>query len=134
MQSLEVVPGQTTPFRFVVKKEAEDGLAGNLVQTERVVQGSLGAPEITFTLTSDAAKRFAEVTTKYSPDPQTAQMHFLAIVLDGDLYSAPYIKQPIVDGTCEIDGNFTDEETQQLAQLLNDPLPAALKIVETKSY
>jgi SecD/SecF fusion protein len=134
MQSLEMAPGQTTPFRFVVRKVAEDGLAGNFVQTARVVEGSLGAPEISFTLNPDAAKRFAEVTTKYSPDPQTGQMHFLAIVLDGDLYSAPYIKQPIVDGTCEIDGNFTDEEAEQLAQLLNNPLPVALKIVETKSY
>lgn len=111
-----------------------NGLAGDFIESARVIEDSLGAPQISFTMKPDAAKRFAELTTQYSPDQRTGQRHSVAIVLDGVLYSAPYIADPIVDGNCEIDGNFTDEEAGHLVQLLNDPLPAPIKIVSTDSF
>jgi SecD/SecF fusion protein len=131
MQCLQMEPGQTTPSFYIVKQKAEKGLSGDFVQSARVVQDSLGAPEISFTLNPDGAKRFAEVTTEYAPDPQTGQRHFMAIVLDGVLYSAPYIKQPIVDGTCEIDGNYSAEDAQNLASVLENPLRAPLKVISS---
>jgi SecD/SecF fusion protein len=131
MQSVEMQPNQQTPSRYVVKKTAEDGMAGDFIQTARVVPDNLGAPQISFTLTPDGAKRFAEVTTQYSPDPQTGQKHLMAIVLDNVLYSAPYIKQPIVDGSCEISGNFTAEDAQNLASILQNPLRAPLKVLSS---
>jgi preprotein translocase subunit SecD len=134
MQSIEVGPGQQTPSRFVVKKTAENGLAGDFVETARVVENSFGEPQISFTMKPDGARRFAELTTQYSPDRQTGQKHFVAIILDSELYSAPFIKDPIVDGECEIDGSFSEEEAQRMTLLLNDPLPAPIKIVDTKSF
>ena len=134
MQSIEVAPGQQAPSHYVVKTAAEDGLSGDFIEQASVVEDSLGAPQISFTMKPDAAKRFAELTTRYSPDLQTGQKHFVAMVLDGVLYSAPFIRDPIVTGDCEIDGTFTDEEAQLIAHLLNDPLPASVKIVSTDSF
>ena len=132
MQSAEMEPGQTTPYTYVVKKKAEDGLAGDFVQDARVVQDpATGSPEISFTLTPDGAKHFAEVTTEYQPDPQTGQKHLMAIVLDGILRSAPFIKQPIVDGQCEISGSYTEQEAQNLASVLENPLRAPLHIISS---
>lgn len=132
MQSTEIEPGDTTPHRYVVKKKAEDGLAGDFVQDARVVQDpATGSPEISFTLTPDGARHFAEVTTEYQPDPQTGQKHYMAIVLDGILRSAPFIKQPIVDGQCEISGSYTEQEAQNLASVLENPLRAPLHIISS---
>ena len=127
LQVLDTEPGQP-PEHVVVKKKAEDGLAGDFIKSARVIPGSLGEPQIDFTLTDDGATRFAHVTTEYGPDPQTGRKHRMAIVLDGELYSAPSINEPIVNGECQITGHFTDQEAQGLASVLENPLRAPLKI------
>lgn len=131
LKSTEMAPGQTVPTPYVVSTQPVDGLAGDFVQSAHVVYDNLGRPQIEFTLTADGAKKFAAVTTEYAPDPQTGQKHFMAIVLDGELQSAPYINQPIVDGSCEITGQFTDEEAQNLASVLENPLRAPLSIISS---
>jgi len=130
LQSLEMEPGQTTPEQLVVKKNPE--MAGAFIQNARVTSGSLGEPQIDFTLTEDGAKQFADVTTKYGPDPQTSQKHRMAIILDGELYSAPSINDPILNGECEISGHFTDEEAQGLASVLENPLRAPVHIISSQ--
>lgn len=134
MQSLEMDPGQTALEHLVVKKKAEDGLAGDFIKSAQVVSGSLGEPHINFQMTDDGTTRFAHLTTEYAPNSQTGQRHRIAIILDGELYSAPLIDEPIVNGEYQVTGHFTDEGAGQLAQMLNYPLPAALQIVETNSY
>ncbi|HUE37554.1 MAG TPA: protein translocase subunit SecD [Candidatus Acidoferrum sp.] len=131
MQSLEMQPGQQAPYRYVVKKKAEDDLAGDFIQSARVVADNMGQPQISFSLTPDGAKRFAQVTTEYAPDPQTGQKHLMAIVLDGVLYSAPVIEGPILGGECQITGSFTEEEAQNLASVLENPLRAPLRIISS---
>jgi SecD/SecF fusion protein len=130
LQSLEVTPGQQ-PERIVVKKQAENGLSGDFVQSARVVPDNLGNPQIEFTLNSDGAARFAQVTTQYQPDKATGIYHRMAIILDGDLYSAPRIDEPIVGGTCSITGSFSDEEAQRLASVLENPLRAPLHVISS---
>lgn len=131
LQQLELAPGQTVHDRFVVSRTPVDGLAGDFVQSARVSADNLGHPQIDFTLTPDGAKKFAEVTTQYSPDPQTGQKHLMAIVLDGVLQSAPRIDGPIVGGDVQITGMFTDEEAQNLANVLENPLRAPLRIISS---
>jgi len=105
----------------VVKKKPENGLSGDMVRSSMVVRGNLGEPQIDFTLNSEAAKRFGEVTR----DNVGRQ---LAIILDGDLYSAPVIQAAIEGGNVQITGSFTIEEAQNLANVLQNPLKAPLKI------
>ena len=68
-----------------------------------------------------ARKRFGEVTRN-----NIGQR--LAIVLDGQLYSAPDIQSAIETGNGQITGHFTPEEAQELANVLQNPLRAPLKI------
>jgi preprotein translocase subunit SecD len=130
LQSVEVTPGDPAGERLIVKKQAEDGLAGNLIQSALVASANYG-PKIDFTLNKDAAARFAKVTTEYS---LATIRHRLAIVVDGNVYSAPAIATPITGGECAIAGHFTDEQAHRLVQLLNHPLPVPVKIIEMKSF
>jgi SecD/SecF fusion protein len=113
--------------QFIVKKKAENGLAGDIVKNATMVRGNLGEPQINFTLTDDGAKKFAETTRKYAPEGNV--YHRMAIILDGELYEAPRINGAIETGTCEITGQFTPQEAQNVASVLQNPLRAPLKIV-----
>jgi SecD/SecF fusion protein len=105
----------------VVSKKPVNGLAGDIVKSAMVVRGNLGEPQIDFTLTDDGATKFAKTTRDYVG-------HRMAIVLDGELYSAPNINQAIEGGNAQITGSFTIEEAQELANVLQNPLKAPLKI------
>ena len=63
---------------LVVKKKAENGLAGDIIKNAGVARDNLGKPQIEFTLTKDGGMRFGEVTRNNIG-------HRLAIVLDGEL-------------------------------------------------
>ncbi|MGA2853311.1 MAG: protein translocase subunit SecD, partial [Verrucomicrobiota bacterium] len=112
------------PEIVIVKKKAENGLAGDIVKNAMMGRDQLGAPNIRFELTDAAGKRFGEVTRNNIG-------HRLAIVLDGQLYSAPNINSEI-DNNGEITGHFTPEEAQKLAAVLQNPLRA--KLVPKSSY
>jgi len=119
------VDGKPQPVEeAVVKKRAENGLRGDIVKSAMVGRGNMGEPEIEFRLNDEGAKRFGEVT-------RNSIGRRLAIVLDGQLYSAPVIQGAIETGSGEITGHFTPEEAQQLANVLQNPLRAALKIVSS---
>jgi SecD/SecF fusion protein len=105
----------------VVKKKAENHLAGDIIEAAYPVRGNLGEPQIDFRLNSEGAKRFGEVTRN-----NIGQR--LAIVLDGELYSAPVIQGAIEGGSGQITGHFTPEQAMQLANVLQNPLRAPLKI------
>jgi SecD/SecF fusion protein len=111
---------QQPPEIVVVKKKAEPGLSGDIVKSARMGRGNLGEPNIEFELTDAAGKRFGDVTRDNIG-------RRLAIVLDGQLYSAPNINSEI-DNNGEITGHFTQEEAQKLAAVLQNPLRAPLKV------
>src|SRR5204862_5845704 len=87
--------------QVLVKKKPE--MTGSSIKTANVVRGNLGEPEIHFTLNDEGTKRFADLTTEYSG-------RFMAIVLDGNLVSAPRISEPILTGSGRITGQFDDKE------------------------
>ena len=124
LKHIQPQPGGAPPKveQAVVNKKPVNGLAGDIVKSAMVVRGNLGEPQIEFTLTDDGAKKFAKTTRDYVG-------HRMAIVLDGDLYSAPNIQSPIEGGNGEITGSFTIEEAQELANVLQNPLKAPLHII-----
>ena len=107
--------------QIVVKKKAEPGLSGDIIENAMAVRGNLGEPQIDFRLNSEGAKRFGEVTRN-----NIGQR--LAIILDGELYSAPVIQSAIETGSGQITGRFTVEQAQELANVLQNPLRAPLTI------
>lgn len=74
-----------------------------------------GAPEIDVTFTPEGRKRFAEVT-RHSIDKR------LAIIIDGQVVSAPVIKTEIPGGKSIISGNFTQSEVVELCNKINRAL------------
>lgn len=112
---------------YVVRKKAEKGLTGKYVSRAMVVPDQISnQPEISLTFTSEGARLFADVTSQNVG-------RFLAIVLDGELYSAPVIREAIPMGTASIAGSFTPKEAYSLANVLQNPLEAPLKIVREMS-
>ena len=66
--------------------------------------------------------------TKASPQNQ------FAIVLDGVVFSSPYFKEPILGGSAQITGAFTQKEATDLANVLKyGALPVALDIAEVNT-
>jgi SecD/SecF fusion protein len=116
--------GEKRTDRYVVRKKA--ALTGG-IQRAWVMRDNLGRAEISFVLEANAAKTFAEITQK--------NVHrLLAIVLDGELQSAPVINSPIPNGTGQIEGGstgFTDKEAFTLANVLENPLKNKLDIISS---
>ncbi|MEW6305745.1 MAG: protein translocase subunit SecD [Verrucomicrobiota bacterium] len=108
---------------YLVRKKAERGLTGKYLKRAGVYVDPLSnKPKITFEFNNEGATLFGEITT-------TNVNNQLAIVLDGELYSAPNINEPITGGHGEISGDFDLREAFQLANVLENPLEAPLKLI-----
>ncbi len=115
--------GQQRIVPYLVKKKPE--LTGKYIKSAVASRDQVGQPEIEFTLTSEGGDIFSRVTRDNTG-------RFLAIVLDGELLSAPRINGEI--GTQgRITGHFTDKEAQDLASALNNPLQVPVSIISESS-
>jgi len=84
-------------------------------------------PIVTFRFNSSGAQRFGKVTSEIVGRP-------FAIVLDGQVISAPVIRDAILGGTGQISGNFSVEDANTLSILLRSgALPASLDVIEERS-
>ena len=136
-------------FRFVTQNEEEsfgterlsflDGsdesivskriiLSGdNLIDAQPRMDSESNQTVVTFNLDRVGAKKFARATT-------TGVGKKLAIILDGQIISAPNIVEPIVGGAGQITGDFTFQSATDLALLLRSgALPAPMKIIEERT-
>ena len=84
-------------------------------------------PCVNFIFNSQGGRRFGALTSDNLPDEVGDFKRHLGIILDGYLYSAPYINGPITTRG-QITGDFTQKEVKDLVDVLNaGSLPAALK-------
>ena len=116
--------GQTTTTNLLVKKKVE--MTGEYITWAGAERDEVGRPEILFSLNPTGTEIFGKLTT----DNVHQRM---GIVLDGQLLSAPSIREPIETGSCQISGSFTDQEAQDLANALQNPLSVPLKILSESS-
>ena len=99
----------------------------NLIDAQPSIQNQRGEPTVSFTLDRLGAQKFGRTTTDNVGKR-------LAIVLDGNIISAPNINEPITSGNGMISGNFTFQEATDLALLLRSgALPTPLKVVEERT-
>jgi SecD/SecF fusion protein len=111
---------QVTPY--VVSKTPIPGLNGKNITRAGVGRDNFNKPEILFSFDTDGGIVFEKVTTENVGRQ-------LAIILDGELYSAPNIKGPIAGGNGSISGSFTEQEAFNLSATLQNPLEAPVKII-----
>jgi preprotein translocase subunit SecD len=94
----------------------------------------MGQPVVTIKFDAAGTREFTSVTSQYAPggsrNPNPNTYRQLAIVLDGQVRSAPVIREPIVGGRAEISGRFTLAEATLLANAPDaGALPLAVGIV-----
>ncbi|HEV7226137.1 MAG TPA: hypothetical protein VGN42_25745, partial [Pirellulales bacterium] len=91
-----------------------------------------GKPCVNFVFNSAGARRFGQLTGGNLPDPATGDASSLAIILDGQVFSAPALRSRI-DDRGEITGSFSEKQVEDLAAvLLAGSLPAPLRLVEER--
>lgn len=111
------------PIKLLVKQRAEmDGTGISSAYPEFDGMKYL----VSMKFTKEGTKQFADLTSKNVGN-------LLAIVLDGEVQSAPVIKEALTNGQATISGTFTDTEVRNLSSVLENPLQTPVKIDETRS-
>ncbi len=115
--------GRIEKIPYLVKKEVL--LTGDLLYDARVAFDSrFNEPYVSLTFDSTGARIFERITAENVGKR-------LAIILDGNVYSAPVIREKIAGGRASITGGFTYEEAVDLAIVLRaGALPAPVEIVQ----
>ena len=110
-----------------IKSTSRDGKApldGGVVTDARVQYGNNGSPEVSMSMNAEGANTWARMTK----DNIGRQ---IAIVLDGMVYSYPTVQSEIAGGSSQITGDFTVEESEDLANVLKSgKLPAPATIIQ----
>ncbi len=99
-------------------------LEGDVIVNSRQDVDQYGNVIVDMQMNSEGAKVWKDLTAKNLG-------RSIAIVLDNLVYSYPVVQSEIPNGRSQISGNFTVEEAQDLATVLNaGKLPAPARIIE----
>ncbi len=122
-------PGQPTPTAGPDASQPvyHTVMTGADLKEVHVSADQTGKPAVSFTLSTNGTKIFADYTTTHTKQ-------YLGIVLDKKVISAPIVNTPITDGSGIIEGKFTAQEANELAvQLRYGSLPVPVKVVESRT-
>lgn len=120
--------GRTARMSFVGPDGVEIVTGANLKRAsmERDLTGRNPFPFVSIEFDAEGARLFAEATAQFLGQP-------ISIILDGEVISAPDVRNVIPDGKGMITGNFTAEEAANLALLLRSgALPVELRELESR--
>jgi preprotein translocase subunit SecD len=111
---------------FLIQKKAY--VTGRDVASARVsIDQNTSEPYVSMDFNAAGARAFSELT-----DANVGRR--LAIVLDGNVHSAPQIRERIPSGRAQITGGFTSEEATDLAIVLRaGALPAPVQVLEERT-
>ncbi len=120
---------------FAIKStgiNGEPALAGDVISNAREDFDQRGNPEVVMVMKTDGAREWKRITAAAAGSPSSEDDNkCVAIVLDNMVYTAPRVSGEIPNGISSISGNFTVEETKDLANVLKaGKLPAPAKIVQ----
>jgi SecD/SecF fusion protein len=119
------VEGKDVEFKLLVKRRAE--LSGEHVKRAYAYFDQQGYG-VSLSLDAEGAKVFGDLTQSLAPTRGQ-----IAILLDGEVQSAPRVNEPIYGGNAVITGRFSDKEARDLASALENPLRVPVEIEETRS-
>ena len=109
--------------------ETDSALTGDMLvdATTEFSQQGFGQPYVSLEFNEDGGDIFANVTA-------TNVGKRLAVVLDGEVYTAPVIRERIPSGRAQITGNFSVQEAKDIALILRaGALPAPVNVIEERS-
>ncbi|MBQ2967595.1 MAG: protein translocase subunit SecD [Clostridia bacterium] len=128
--------GQTAQLTFCDADE-KVVMTGKEVKSAKKMYGQyneMGATGnyIELKLTQEGVKAFSEATAAAAA--RTDGKNYIAIKLDDEVISAPFVETAITDDTCIITGDFTAEAAENLASLISaGQLPFNLNLIETRT-
>ncbi len=139
----QVAAGQAImPPGYVVKVEKDKGRDGKLIERKYLVprKPDLGGEHVrrafaffdqqgwgvSLELDSEGAQLFDNLAA-------ANQYKQLAIILDGEVISAPTLNERQYHGRAQITGHFDEQEARDLASSLENPLRVPVKIEEMRS-
>lgn len=125
----QVLPYPTNPTGMPnIAVRRLGGITGDkLTGAQQSFDSQDNQPVVNIQFDGEGGQRFARMTQQ-----NTGKL--FAIILDGQVISAPRINEPILGGSSQISGSFTVESANQLAIALNSgALPVDLKVVEERS-
>ena len=104
------------------------GIRGDsLIDAQASVDQQTNEPIVNIRFDQQGGAKFAKLTTENVNKP-------FAIILDGEILSAPNINEPILGGQARISGSFTSDSANQLAiALRSGALPVDLKVIEERT-
>lgn len=112
---------------YAIRSTERDGrapLEGDVITDASDVFDNYGRPAVSMTMNTDGARSWAQLTKKNIG-------RSIAIVLDDYVYSAPNVMNEITGGNSQITGNFTLDQTKDLANVLKTgKMPAPAHIVQ----
>ncbi|MCX5699967.1 MAG: protein translocase subunit SecD [Candidatus Omnitrophica bacterium] len=126
-QGYELKYTQDDNIPILVEKDA--ALIGDALTDASInfSQTSFNEPVVSLKFNAEGSKKFAQVTAANVGKR-------LAIVLDGNVQSAPNIREAIPSGEAVITGRFSIEQAQDLSNVLRSgALPAPLNIEEERT-
>lgn len=98
-------------------------MTGSGVKNAMVGYTQFGQREIQLEFNGEGANQFGKITTANVGKR-------LGIVLDGQLYSAPNLNEPILGGRAQITGNFSEDEAKGVADaLVSGSMPFDITVV-----
>ena len=107
----------------VTERNGRAPLEGDVITDAKDEFDQHGRPCVSMQMNVDGARRWAALT-------KANLQRSVAIVLDNNVYSAPTVQTEITGGNSQITGNFTAEDTRDLANVLKSgKMPAPAKIV-----
>ena len=110
MSTLEMDKNKKAELHYYyVSKDFE--MDGKNIKMAYPDKGEFGQRRISLSFNTKGAEDFARVTRRNVGRQ-------LAIVLDGVLYCAPNIREPITGGNAQISGNFSEDEVKSIADAL----------------
>ena len=122
----ELLPSVDEPGLFYVLEQAPVVTGEQLTDAQPSFDQN-GRPAVNFRFNPQGARKFGDYTAANIGSP-------FAIVLDGEVISAPTIQSHIPGGSGIITGNFTIEESTNLAVLLRaGALPAGMDFLEERT-
>lgn len=119
--------GKTAMLEFK-DEEGNTVLTGtDLKDAQAATNQQNGQNVVNLEFTDEGAKKFADLTTKNVG-------RTISILLDGEVLTAPNVREPILGGKAEISGQRNLEEAQNLAVVLRSgALPVKVNIIETRT-
>jgi len=108
----------------VTERNGRAPMEGDVVTRANDSYDQYGKPCVSMEMNSEGSRRWAQLTKQNINKA-------IAIVLDGYVYSAPNVINEITGGNSQITGNFTLEDTKDLANVLRSgKMPAPARIVQ----